>query len=487
MYPQASIFSYVVFFAWVPIALWLARRWPPAKAGALLILIPLMFLPERVEFKLPGLPEFDKLRIAIFWLLIAALLFHRQRLSTVRLDKWFKLAILVLLGGSVVTVLLNSEPIFDGSLYVPSHRPYDAVHHLLTQTLDYVLPFTLAVAMFNDPKDLRVFFRILVGAALVYSALQIVELNLSPQLHKWAYGFYQHSFVQTKRGAGYRPMVFMSHGLAVALFTVSGVLAAAALHKATKIRVFRIRVGWAFVYLWIILFLSKSTAAFLYSLVAVPLVFFTSPKTQFRVATLLGMFVLLYPQVRGAGLVPVDDIREWAVSEFGESRGRSLMVRFVNEEKLLDRANERPFFGWGTYCRRCIHDPITGEATSVSDGDWIITRGAYGQVGFLAKYLLLLLPIFLGAIRLKHVRRMSDRRLLSALALIVGFSTFDLLPNGNFNYMVFVFSGVLLGCSEGILRHQAWQSAQETEATAARETAVRSPRNRYPSITHASS
>jgi hypothetical protein len=96
-------------------------------------------------------------------------------------------------------------------------------------------------------------------------------------------------------------------------------------------------------------------------------------------------------------------------------------------------------------------------------------------VGFYAKYILLLLPIFLAGRRLKYVRRMSDRRLLSALAVILGFSIFNLVPNSEFNYLVFVFSGVLMGCSEGILRHQAWQAALQKERSTARQIAVRSP------------
>lgn len=495
MDPEGNIFSYVAFFAWIPIALWVARRWPPAEAAALLFLLPLMFLPQRIDFDLPGLPEFDKLRIAIVWLLIAILLFHRQRLATLRLSKWVKLAILVMLGSGVVTAFLNTDPVYDGLVYLRSNSPYDALHNLLTNMLDYILPFTLAAAMFNDRRDLRVFMRFLVGATLVYSIFQIVELRISPQLHRWAYGFYQHSFRQTMRGGGFRPMVFMSHGLAVAMFTVAGLLAVAGLHKVkfrgfrmpggwalaylgfkkTEVSGFRLPAAWALAYLWMILFLSKSVAAFLYTVVAVPLILFATPRMQFRVAALLGVIVLLYPSVRGAGLVPVDDIRAWAVSQYGEDRAGSVMTRFVNEEMLLERASERSFFGWGTYCRRCIHDQVTGEPISVTDGDWIKTWGVFGRIGFYGKYLLLLLPIFLVGHRLKDIRRMSDRRLLSALAIMLGFSMFNLVPNSEFNYLVFVFAGVLLGCSEGILRDQARQAALDRETKTARRTVVRSP------------
>ena len=36
------------------------------------------------------------------------------------------------------------------------------------------------------------------------------------------YGFNQHMFAQAVRESGYRPVVFMQHGLMVALFLVSG-------------------------------------------------------------------------------------------------------------------------------------------------------------------------------------------------------------------------------------------------------------------------
>jgi hypothetical protein len=471
MHSQGNILAYAAFFIWIPVALWIARRWPPAKAATLLFLVPLMFLPERVVFKLPGLPEFDKNRITIFWLLIALLLVHRRRIAALRLGKWIKVAIAAMLVSGALTMFLNSDAIFTPVLYLAPHRPYDAVHSMLINLLDYVLPFALAAAMFAGAKDLRVFFRVLVGATLVYSLFQIVELRLSPQFHYWVYGFYQHRFGQTVRGGGYRPMVFMTHGLALAMFTLAGVLAAAGLYKA-KSKAFLLPAGWAMAYLWVILLLSKSIAAFLYSLVAVPLILFATPKIQFRVAAALTLIVLLYPDLRAAGLVPVDDIKEWVATEYGEEKVSSVMTRFINEEMLLERANERSFFGWGTYCRGCIHDPKTGETTSVTDGDWINTWGKFGRIGFYAKYILLLLPVFISGRRLKYVRRMSDRRLLGTLAVIVGFSVFNLIPNSEFNYLVFVFSGALLGCTEGILRQQDRQAALARQAKAARASTV---------------
>jgi hypothetical protein len=243
-----------------------------------------------------------------------------------------------------------------------------------------------------------------------------------------------------------------------------GVLAASTLYKA-KVRVLRVNAVWALVFLLLIALLNKSVAAFLYSMVAAPLILFFTPKTQFRVAIVLAITVLLYPALRGANLIPVEDIKEVMTAQFGEDRAQSLMTRFENEEDLLGRAGERSFFGWGTYCRACIHNPRSGKQVSTADGDWIITMGEFGLVGFLGKYLLLLLPIFVAARQTRHLRSRSDRRFLSALALIVGFSAFDLLPNGNYNYLPFALSGALFGCSTGMARYALWQKRLKQQQT----------------------
>ena len=454
---DGNLLSTLVFFLWVPIALWGARQWPPAKTAALLLLLPLMFLPEVVYFDLPGLPPFEKGRTAIVWLLIGVLLFHRQRLSTVELSKWTKFSMVLLLVGGVVTVLLNLDPVSDAAIYLHPHQPYDVVNIIITGTLDWILPFVLGAAMFNSSKDLQVLFRLLVAAVLAYSLLLLVEIRLSPQMNNWVYGFFQGNFAQTVRQGGYRPTVFMTNGIAVAMLTMVGVVAAGVLHKA-RIKTFGIGSVWVLAYLWVVLVLSKSVAALLYTLVAVPLILFSTPKTHFRVAVFLAVTVLLYPALRATGFVPTEDITAAMAEEFGEERAESLTTRFTNEEVLLERASERSFFGWGTYGRASIYSAYTGRETSIPDGDWIITLGTFGLVGFLAKYLLLLLPIFAAARQAKYLRRQSDLRLLSALTLVVAFSAFDLLPNGNFNYLLFVLSGALVGCSTGMRRHAAEQA-----------------------------
>src|SRR5439155_21163091 len=71
---------------------------------------------------------------------------------------------------------------------------------------------------------------------LVYVPLCWFEVRMSPQLHVWVYGVRHHAFVQQMRDGGYRPMVFMQHGLMVAMWMAMTSLIGCWLWKAKTIR-----------------------------------------------------------------------------------------------------------------------------------------------------------------------------------------------------------------------------------------------------------
>ena len=474
-YSDGNILSILAFFIWIPVAYFAAWRWPPAKAAAVLFLGGLLLLPELVFFKPPGLPDFAKLEIVPIWILIWVAVFHRERLASAPKSRWFRVCVGILVVGSVFTVFLNTDAYRVGLRDVPGHVPYDAVHAVLNALLGVVLPFYLGAVMFRSSSDLRVLLTTMVVAALLYSPLQFIEMILSPQLHRWVYGFHQHAFLQVMRGDGYRPMVFMAHGLAVAMFTTLAIMAAAALFK-TKVRVLRLPAAFVTSYLWVVLIMSKSLASLLYSMVAVPLVLFASPRVQALTAAALAGLLFVYPLLRANDLIPVEALQAWAEDDYGQERARSMTFRFENEARLLDRALERPWFGWGSYCRACIFERWSGEhsAVSIRDGAWIIRFGDLGIVGFVSSFGLLLFPLIVLVRRLKYVPRVSDRRLLAGLGLMVGFAVFDLIPNGDFTRLAFVLSGALWGCLTGILQEVA--DAMQEKRTRARVTASREAR-----------
>ncbi|MEM7135848.1 MAG: hypothetical protein AAF500_04670 [Myxococcota bacterium] len=449
-----NILSRLVFFLWVPFCLWGMKRWPPARATAAMSLVGVLILPELVTFSVPGIPDFYKPTIIVLWVFLGAVFFHRERLSSVSFPWQLKWCIGFLLVGAVFTVLLNTDPLNYGSSYVPAHRPYDIVHLLIKRILMIILPFVLGLSMFRSGAELRVLLQTFVAAALLYSILQIAEMVLSPQLNRWVYGFHQHSFAQTMRGGGFRPMVFMSHGLALAMFTTLATIAAAALHKVGA-KVIDVPAKWAAGYLGAILATSRSVAALLYAFVAVPLVLFVSPRRQVFVALAIGSLLLTYPAARSLGLIPVDDINAFVLDQYGVEKVGSLTVRFENEAEMLDKALERLWFGWGWFCRACFYDPWSGALISIRDGAWIATLGNTGIIGFIGHFGLLVFPVWVLWRRISRVPKVANRRLLAALALMVGLSCFDLIPNGNFNTISLLLAGALYGSLDGLLREAA--------------------------------
>jgi hypothetical protein len=116
---------------------------------------------------------------------------------------------------------------------------------------------------------------------------------------------------------------------------------------------------------------------------------------------------------------------------------------------LLDRAMERPLFGWGSWGRNQIFNSA-GEILTTTDGRWIITIGVYGWIGFLAEFGLLTLPIFLIWRRTTGVLKGAIPPFLGGVALILAVNVLDLLPNATITPMTWLFAGALLGYSEQV-------------------------------------
>ena len=55
-------------------------------------------------------------------------------------------------------------------------------------------------------------------AGLIYSLPMLLEIRFAPQFSYWFYGYWIELFDQQIRFGGYRPVVFMGHGLVTAFF-----------------------------------------------------------------------------------------------------------------------------------------------------------------------------------------------------------------------------------------------------------------------------
>ena len=129
-----------------------------------------------------------------------------------------------------------------------------------------------------------------IAAGLAYSLPMLIESRLSPQMNVWVYGFFQHDFFQTIRQGGYRPVVFLPHGLWVAFFALMCLVAAMVRLRAVTAEA-RPKAFLVLCYLAFMLFLCKSAGPMVYALGLAPLVLLTPWRWQIVVAAILAAAV----------------------------------------------------------------------------------------------------------------------------------------------------------------------------------------------------
>lgn len=432
--PNFLAWAALILFA--PIALACFARMRPHVAAAWTMLGAVMFLPEVIEIDLPLLPPIDKQTIATVWVFAGCMWKARHRIERARPMRGVDLFFALVIVAEVGTALTNSDELVTGSVTRRGMTLYDALSGTIKDTLFVFLPFLIGRSMFRSRAELDEFLRILVVAGLVYSVLALYEIRMSPQSHYQLYGYHPASFEMTMRGGGYRPTIFMITGLGVAMFFLSTAIAAIARWKTERTR------WYVPTYLTAVLVLCKSTGAIVYGLFLVPIVAIVR-KPRFLLPLGLALLVFTFPLLRGADVFPTDEIVDVFMG-VSEERALSLWFRFDQEDQLLARGRERPFFGWGGFARQRIFDE-NGEDMSVTDGHWIIELGQRGVVGFVGMFGLLLWPVVQAYRARKRIADEGDRILVAALALIVAINAVDLLPNGLFSYLPYLYSGVLAG------------------------------------------
>jgi len=314
-------------------------------------------------------------------------------------------------------------------------------------------PFYLGAALYRERDQLRDFMRMFCTGGLIYAPLVLFEIRFSPQLHNWVYGYYQHSWLQVMRDGAFRPMVFMQHGLAVALFMATCGVLAFGLAKARE-RILKLPALPIALFITLLVALSHSLGALIFVVALGPLVWLTSAKTQLRVAALLAALLMFYPMLRAYDWFPTKTLLDVARS-ISEDRAGSLAFRFNNEDSALARALTRPLFGWGGFERIFVLDRESGEAVGILDGYWLITYCASGVMGFVSRFGLLAWPVWLAFKRVRRVPSKADQMLLSSMGVATAMIALDLLPNGMFTYFPHLFAGVLLGAARELSRREA--------------------------------
>lgn len=369
--------AHLVLVAFVPLALVLFACIRARRAMLAVLAGGALFLPI-LTLDLPGPLSFGKPEAISYALLMGMILFDGSRLAALRFSGWDAAFIVALIAGPMSSV--------SSGLGL-----YDALALLLAFSVQVGIPYLMGKMYLSSSEGLRAALWMFVISGVAYAPFCLYEVRMSPQLHAMFYGNAQHSFQQTMRGGGYRPMVFMSHGLALSLWMAAATVSSFALWRTgTKRGPGGIPMVLVVGGLAVTLLLCKSTGAIALSAVAI-LALMPGCRRWLVGALLLAVPVYLGLRLFGGGFV--ESVTADTARLVSDERGRSLQFRFDNEARLLDGLWEHPWFGAGRRDFGGFRDLETGEAKAVvADSYWIISTATQGLLGLFGAIGLIWLP-----------------------------------------------------------------------------------------------
>lgn len=372
----------LVMFLWIPAVIYLFSRFPARKAVVISFIVAWLYLPQ-AELQLPGLPDYTKISATCYGILLATLIYDAGRFAAFR-PSWIDIPMLI---WAVISPYASSISNGLGA--------YDGVSSALNGVVFWGIPYLLGRLYINNLEGFRMLATGIFIGGLSYVPLCLFENRFSPQLHRIVYGDLAFAdFGQSVRLGGFRPTVFLQHGLAVGAFMMVATLAGVWLWQ-TKIlkQLWGIKMKWLVAALFITFVLIKSSGA--YALFATGLLIMFVGR---RFKTALPVFIIvilivayLYNSAALDNLV-AKQLIAFLSDIFPADRVASLSFRFENEDYLVPKAQERPWFGWGGYGRSLVPIGDYGRIT-VQDSLWVIAFGNQGGVGLVSLYVSMLLPV----------------------------------------------------------------------------------------------
>ena len=419
----------LALIAWVPLALLLFATLPRGRAALAGVIIATLFLPIG-SIAIGGLPDYDKSNATAVGLLVAVIVFDHGRMVRFRFSR-LDLPMLVFCAAPFMTSQLNGLGIYDGCSSVA------------LQVLRFGVPYFVGRLYCTTPQDLRDLAVGLVLGGLVYMPLCLWEVRMSPQLHAQVYGFQQHKFGQTRRFGGFRPTVFMQHGIMVGIWMTLTTLTSLWLWRAGILRrLFGLPMGLLIIGMVVTCVLCKSLGALLLLVGGVVLLFLTVYLRTRALVFLLALLPSAYISSRVLGWTGESAV--WVIETYIDpARAKSMGARFGYEETQLEHVSTRPFFGWGRWGRdRPRGEP--GQIITITDSMWVLLLGQFGLIGMGAYFLTLTVPVFMTAFRLEPSQLASRAAApVLCLAVVLGIYAADKLLNGMPNPVFMFLAGGL--------------------------------------------
>ena len=425
----------IAMFGWIPIVLQLFKRLRPHHAVIGGFLLSWMFLPQ-YAYNLPGLPDYTKVSAASYGVLLATAIFNGEAFSRYRFHP-LDLPVLLWCISSFISSLTNGL------------GPWDGLSGFLGKVTTYGIPYYIGRLYFDRTDTLRDLCLGVFLGALIYVPFCWFELVMSPRLHKMVYGWHPHNFGQTKRGGGWRPVVFMQHGLMTSMWMISGTLAGCRLlwsgNLGKRLPVVPIASGLAVIVVAITTLLCKSMGATVLLVAGLAAIAVVTRTRRIWPVLLIAFIPVAYMATRGTGVWDAEGLLQVIEKTSSEERTGSLSFRIRNENVLAEKARQRVMFGWGGWKRSYIFDE-EGRPKSVPDGCWIIAFGQNGLFGLSALTLTIMVPQLLFLRRYPVARwREPAVAAVAPLSMLLGLFMIDNLLNDMFNPVMLLAAGGLTG------------------------------------------
>lgn len=446
----------LALFGWPFVVFALFACLPARRAVCLSFLLAWMFLPT-AEYDIPGLPDYSKSTAASGSVLLATLVFKRDRLSLFRLSL-LDVPMMIWCACPFATSLHNGLGAYDG------------LSGVLENTIVWGLPYVIGRLFLSGLADLRELAVLLFVGGLIYVPLCIFEMRMSPQLNQWIYGFGGAGIAYKELGKwGSRPYVFMGNGLTLGMFMTAASLCGFWLwHSASLTRLRGYSVGMLLVMLLITTLLCKNMGASALLLAGILCFLYMQYRRSSLAVWLLIAIAPAYMMLRGSG--------DWggaAIADFAgsvhERRGESFRTRLENEDRLVAKAMEKPILGWGRWGRNRVFDE-DGRDITLSDGLWVIVLGQSGIVGLVAITSVMLIPAVAFARRYSAPTWMRPEVAgAAALSVLVSLYSVDCLFNAMLNPVYVLAMGGLVSLvrTPQAVRHCSRASADSSRVACA--------------------
>ena len=445
----------VALFGFIPIVFYLFVRFPPQRAVIISFVVGWLFLPQ-TSYPIPILPAFTKVSSVCYSILLATLVYDTARLTSFK-PGWLDVPMLIWCLCPIVTQVSNG-----GSPISPTFN----------QIISWGLPYLVGRLYVGSLDGLRQLAIGLFAGGLAYIPFILIESVKGPLLHQMVYGVNAfNDWSQALRGGGWRPVVFMQHGLMVGVWMMTATLMAVWLWQTGALKKFQGRnIKTLAIILIITFFLCRSTGA--YSLFVFALIVLFSAKwfrTSLPLLFLIG-YIVFYLYIAASGQFSSKEVMEFITPIFGEERAGSLKFRFDMEEILGEKARQRFLFGWGDSGGNRVYNQ-QGEDISITDSLWIITFGSFGVVGLVSLFSSLLLPVVVFAMFKYPARTWSHPKVAPAAALGVALTmyVFDCVLNAMPNPIFALIAG---GISSLVLKAPESLKTKKTHSPPRRQSLV---------------